>query len=206
FLNFRMGKIRRERHKYHVSAAGSKTQNCDTAIVGDVETSPRSQLTVPDNPFAGIDISFEDLNKTLKDSDTRSVISLKSTTSKAPVISKKEKRKQRHETFLKKLQAAYQTRKEKGKKVLKLVKNTKPLSDNLPLLDLNLGTTEKKDKVRQVKHRSIPKAKKRKKNMMQDIALFKNLLSELQEHENPEDVVMSRVQKQVLNDASSSQL
>ena len=66
------------------------------------------------------------------------------------------------------LEAAYHTRKEKGKKVLRLSKdtNTKRLSDNLPALDLNLNNADKKDKkIRQVKHRSIPKAKTRKKNM-----------------------------------------
>lgn len=191
-----MGKVRRERHKYHLTTT-TKTQTCDTSPVKNVEISQRT-ITVPDNPFAGIDISVDALNKTLTDCDARSVISTKSTT-RAPIVTKKEKQKLRHEAFLKKLQAAYHTRNKKGKKVLKLTKDTNISSDKLPLLELKLGNKDKKDKARQVKHRSIPKAKKRKKNMMQDITLFKNLLAELAEEENAEEIVSSRVQETVLN-------
>ena len=92
-----MGKVRRERHKYHISATTKKP-----TIITSAESSPKPQqsIIVPDNPFAGIDISFEALNQTLKDSDARSVISIKSTT-RAPTVAKKEKRKLKHDTFLK---------------------------------------------------------------------------------------------------------
>ena len=95
--------MRRERHKYHITT--KKTATSDTSSEQHVDSSPQKlqQLSVPDNLFAGIDISYETLcNQKLKDSDVRSVISVKSTsTSKAPTISKKEKRKLRHESFLK---------------------------------------------------------------------------------------------------------
>jgi hypothetical protein len=74
------------------------TDNCESNEEQSQKTS--TFLPVPENLFAGIDISVDNLKQSLEDSDIRSVISKKSF-SAGNVISKKEKRKLRHETFLK---------------------------------------------------------------------------------------------------------
>jgi hypothetical protein len=99
-----MGKLRRERQKYHLlkvksanDASAAATENYDTSKKQSPET--LTLLSVPENPFAGIDICVDNLKQSLKDSDVRSVISKKSLCA-GSVISKKEKRKLRHEAFL----------------------------------------------------------------------------------------------------------
>lgn len=100
-----MGKQRRERQKYHLSRTKSTNDAVATATESPESNEKPSQetstfLPVPENLFAGIDISIDNLKQSLKDSDIRSVISKKSI-SAGNVISKKEKRKLRHEAFLK---------------------------------------------------------------------------------------------------------
>jgi len=75
--------VRRERQKYHLlkvkssnNASATATENYDTSIKQPPET--LTVLSVPENPFSGIDISVDNLKQSLKDSDVRSVISKKS--------------------------------------------------------------------------------------------------------------------------------
>jgi hypothetical protein len=100
-----MGKLRRERHKYHLlrvkstnDASATATENKESSEGQSPETS--TLLPVPENLFAGVDISLDNLKQSLKDPDVRSVISKKSL-SAGSVKSKKEKKKLRHEAFLK---------------------------------------------------------------------------------------------------------
>jgi hypothetical protein len=99
-----MGKQRRERQKYHLprmkstkDAVAAATQNCES----EEKPSPQAStlLPVPENLFAGIDISVDNLKQSLKDSDIISVVSSRSHHARN-VLSKKEKRKLRHEAFL----------------------------------------------------------------------------------------------------------
>ncbi|PSN41481.1 hypothetical protein C0J52_18149 [Blattella germanica] len=201
-----MGKIRRVRQKYHLAATKS-TPPTDAVAVQETELSiPEAPVTVSDDIFSGIDILFNNLKKTLKDSDTRSVISNKTTKStfSGATISKKDKRKLRHELFLKKLEVAYCDRKKDGKKKNKQNKPKKDVKaqiDKLPALDLNLDmdleSVKKKDKQRQVKVRGIPKAKHRKKSLLQDIAALKNLLSDPEFKLDAVQAASSRVQEKV---------
>jgi hypothetical protein len=99
-----MGKLRRERQKYHLlkvkssnNASATPTENYDSSIQQPPEA--LTLLSVPENPFAGIDISVDNLKQSLKDSDVRSLISKKSICP-GSVISKKKKKKLRHEAFL----------------------------------------------------------------------------------------------------------
>jgi hypothetical protein len=100
-----MGKLRRERHKYHLLKVKS-SNDASAAAVENNESSkgqspePSTLLPVPENLFSGVDISFDNLKQSLKDCDVKSVISRKSL-SEGGVMSKKEKRKLRHEAFLK---------------------------------------------------------------------------------------------------------
>jgi hypothetical protein len=100
-----MGKQRRERRKYHLpgmkstnDAVATATENCETNEKPSPQTS--TLLPVPENLFAGIDISADNLKQSLKDSDVRSVTSKKPVYARN-VLSKKEKKKLRHEAFLK---------------------------------------------------------------------------------------------------------
>jgi hypothetical protein len=100
-----MGKLRRERHKYHLLKVKSTNDASATATEANAPSEGQSPensalLPVPENVFAGVDISFDNLKQSLKDPDVRSVISKKSL-SAGSVKSKKEKRKLRHEAFLK---------------------------------------------------------------------------------------------------------
>jgi hypothetical protein len=99
-----MGKQRRERRKYHLprtkatnDAMDTATENCET---NEKPSQISTLLPVPENLFAGIDISVDKLKQSLKDSDVISVISKKSVYPRN-VLSKKEKKKLRHEAFLK---------------------------------------------------------------------------------------------------------
>jgi hypothetical protein len=91
----------------------SATENYDTFIKQPPEN--LTVLAVPENPFAGIDISVDNFKQYLEGSDVRSVISKKSLCA-GSVISKKVKKKLRHEAFLRKLEAVYQQRQRYGKK------------------------------------------------------------------------------------------
>jgi hypothetical protein len=99
-----MGKLRRERQKYHLSKVKSANDASATAPENYGTSKKHSPeivtlLSVPENPFAGIDISVDNLKQSLKDSDVRSVTSKKSLCA-GSVISKKEKKRLRHEAFL----------------------------------------------------------------------------------------------------------
>lgn len=211
-----MGKQRRERQKYHLSrmksnnAVATATDSCESNEKQSQKTS--TFLPVPENLFAGIDISVDNLKQSLEDSDIRSVISKKSL-SAGNVISKKEKRKLRHEAFLKKLEAAYHVRKDAKKqrklKTSPLKTEAQPqsdkfpllnLSDKLPPLDLNIELAQKnsiseKKPVR--KQRGIPKAKRRNKVMLQDIALFKQLLANDEYKADPVTSISSHIHTKV---------
>jgi hypothetical protein len=99
-----MGKQRRERQKYHLprmkptnDAVAPATENCET---NEKPSQISTLLPVPENLFAGIDISVDNLKQSLKDSDVLSVVSKKSLYPRN-VLSKKEKKKLRHEAFIK---------------------------------------------------------------------------------------------------------
>ncbi|XP_023712357.1 uncharacterized protein LOC111867090 isoform X2 [Cryptotermes secundus] len=181
-----MGKQRRERQKYHLSrmkstndAAATGTESCESNEKPLQESS--ILLPVPENLFAGINISIDNLKQSLKDSDSRSVISKKSL-SAGNVISKKEKRKLRHEAFIKKLETAYHVRKDSKKqrrlKTSPLKTEAQPqsdkfpllnLSDKLPPLNLNIELAQKSSSSKKkpvIKQRSIPKAKRRNNVIM----------------------------------------
>ncbi|KDR11159.1 uncharacterized protein LOC110837334 [Zootermopsis nevadensis] len=218
-----MGKLRRERHKYHLSRAKSTngasvtpTENNEASKGESPESS--ALLPVPENLFAGVDISFDSLKQSLKDPDVRSVISKKSL-SGGSLKSKKEKKKLRHEVFLKKLQATYEIRKS-GKKRRRSNKSprevenaarsdklpSRHLSDKLPSLDLNIELAQKTSSSKEksaAKHRSIPKAKRRNNVMLQDISLFKRLLANDGFKADPVTSVSSHVRSKVYEEFMS---
>lgn len=221
-----MGKLRRERQKYHLSkvkslnnASATTTENYDTSIKQPPET--LAVLSVPENPFAGIDISDDKLKQSLKDSDVRSVISKKSLCA-GSVISKKEKKKLRHEAFLRKLEAAYQQRQKDGKKQKKLKRGLPKaetqaqsdkfqflgLSDKLPSLDLSTALAEKNSDSKRkpvTKQRGISKAKYRNKVMLKDVSLFKSLLKNVEFKADPitsiSNHVHSKVHEELMKDS-----
>lgn len=99
----KMGKVKRERQKYHLSRA--KSMNDLTAIEPRVSSLPddeelnRSlpQVTVSADLFAGLEIPIG-VNRSLPD-DARSMVSTKSSF-KDRNLTKKQKRDMRHDAFM----------------------------------------------------------------------------------------------------------
>ncbi|XP_069698769.1 uncharacterized protein [Periplaneta americana] len=177
-----MGKVRRQRQKYHLPRTDAPAASNDS--VQNEEQSPEipTELIVPENVFAGIDISLDNLKQSLKDCDVRSVVSQKILPA-GNTISKKEKRRLRHELFVKKLDAAYQAKKRsirRYKKMKKPAENKSFVDDKLPPLDTCLKESDEnpKKKKRETKVKGIAKAKHRNKALLQDVELFKKLLED----------------------------
>lgn len=101
-----MGKVRKLRQKYHISLKKSKSASNlpEEVSKGDELASKKNLFKSTDNIFAGIDINFDSLTKTLpKDFDTRSLISTKSRKElkeEERHMKKKDKLKLRHQRFL----------------------------------------------------------------------------------------------------------
>lgn len=185
-----MGKTKRQRQKFHLSVSG------DNAAKSEMETETNPELfhtspllRVEDDIFKGIDINIDSLSTNYVEDDRRSVKSFKSLKSELSgsnnkILPKKHKLKLRRELFLKKMGNVYQI---KGNNQL-TQKNNKGvlpedfnlLNDALPSLKSLLHTsdgTKEKSVVQPAKLKGVQKAKKRRKEMVKEVGIYKKVLS-----------------------------
>lgn len=182
-----MGKTKRQRQKLHLSVTNKEPKS-------EIETNPEvfhpsPLLRVEGDLFKDIDINFDNLTTDLVDDDRRSVKSFKSVKSELTdnnnrIIPKKHKLKLRRELFLKKIDSIQQLKKERQLKLKKKItahpENANLLDDVLPSLKSLVHTsTVKQDKsiVQPAKPKGIQKAKKRRKEMVKEINIYKKVLS-----------------------------
>jgi len=181
-----MAKMKRARQKFHIASQKKKKE--EEAKSGDVEMSENTsdKMLPPLDPtagvpngedlFKGVNISELSLIKQkLPDFDARSSITSK--TFKGQNLKKKDKLQMRKEAWMSKMDAIQSAKKKekerKKKQKTVIVGDLTPMADALPTLELLLksGSTTK-EKQSKEKPRSVPKEKKRKKQMLDDISIF----------------------------------
>lgn len=184
-----MGKTRRDRKKFHLSVSGENTAKNEM----ETETNPElfhasPLLRIEDDIFKGIDINIDTLTTNSVEDDRRSVKSFKSLKSELSenkkILPKKHKLQLRRELFLKKMGNVYQV---KGNNQLRQRKNKVAVSENfhllndaLPSLQSLLHTSEatkEKSVVQPIKLKGVQKARKRKKEMVKEVGIYKKVLS-----------------------------
>lgn len=181
-----MAKMKRARQKFH--AAAQKKKKDESSKTADVEMSESfsNNMLPPRDPtagfpngedlFKGINISgLHLLKQKLPDFDARSAITSK--TFKGKNLTKKDKLQLRKEAWMAKMdtiQTAKKNQKLKKKKQnTPIIGDLTPMQDALPTLELLLKKSkESKEKRTQEKPRSVPKEKRRKKQMLDDISMF----------------------------------
>lgn len=200
-----MGKQKRSRQKFHNAAVkpkGDKKQEDEDATLESMDTasmSGRSALT--SNVFKNLKIDKEALVQKLpNDWDTKSAIT--STSLKGLQLKKKDRKKLRHELLVQKLdavEAAKKAAKEKKKKQsTPVVGDIGLLGEALPTLDMLIKSDEhKKKESNKEKPRSIPKEKKRQKQMMKDIELFRQVYTHPSYAENPRGTIHEHLQNKL---------
>ncbi|KAJ8941182.1 hypothetical protein NQ314_010481 [Rhamnusium bicolor] len=137
-MRTKMGKLKRQRQKFHVSKNIQPEGKTDSFLQDTASLLP---LTSPkENLFAGINVDLINIKKKRLD-DVQSVKSYKSLKSEIgrKIISKKEKLKLRREVLLKKVDIVQQMKKElklrEKRKNTSLIGDTNPLHDALPSLE-----------------------------------------------------------------------
>ncbi|KAG8230035.1 hypothetical protein J437_LFUL015254 [Ladona fulva] len=198
-----MGRLRRERKKFHLKAVAPKTENePGGVIVSKSEIYPPLPLpSIPDSIFSGINISLDNLEIPAEDSDKRSVCKSAGYEECGNRISKKSKMKLRRENFLKKLELFYQDIKEKRRKLTEKKQNKvitwdmKPLVSALPTSEELDEIREKKIKPKMRKKRSTQKAQVRQKDWLANIEVFKSTLQNSTVKSNPLEMITSIVIK-----------
>lgn len=165
-----MGKIRRERTKFHAS---SNKKPKDVEIV-DLDTpestlQPVSYPSLSENPFSNIFISNSELSQTLDINNNEIAAPVNPDIKESKInagqvkvhLNKKEKRKQRRENFLKKLSLTKISKeKEKSAKTrasVPVVGDLQPMTLALPTIEAIIG------KNNEDKSRHSKKAKRRRK-------------------------------------------
>ncbi|EFA00766.1 ribosome biogenesis protein SLX9 homolog [Tribolium castaneum] len=187
-----MGKVRRQRKKFHLEASPQAPKPQETPIAG-----PVSELVIKpqENIFEGLRIDFDSLNKNLD--DVRSVKSFKSVKSESgKSLSKKEKLKLRREMLMKKFEVMNQEKLRDKRKKTPVVGDMNPLHDALPSLESLLKSRSSipfKQNAQPKKKKGIEKNKKIKKNQLQGIKMFQHIMKNKQFVKNPKRVIDQHV-------------
>lgn len=180
-----MGKERRQRQKLHLSVSKESEKRNDVMQTPLEAAHASPLLRIEDDLFKGLDISIDNLNTNLFDDDRHSVKSFKSVkwVLGNKILAKRQKLKLRRELFMRKLSSVNQLKKDgqnkqKKKNAVK-TDDTNPLCDALPSLGSLLQTTfgSKKISNQPSKARGIQKAKKRRKELVKEVNLYKKILS-----------------------------
>ncbi|XP_046389658.1 ribosome biogenesis protein SLX9 homolog [Ischnura elegans] len=192
-----MGRLKRERRKFHLKAVGGKDRAVESASSLNVNEESELPLpTISDSIFSGISISLDEIKLPSEEVDIKSVRSWKSAKSDTPVA-KKLKRKLRHATFMKKIDAFYSAKKEeklaaKRQKTV-ITGDMKPLLDALPDFSIPSSVNEEIIREKCRKKRSTPKATGRKNEMLANIATFRSLMRNPKFQENPLEMVNKNI-------------
>lgn len=203
-----MGKVKRLRQKLHIAAKKEKAapQSLENNISRDL---PDVVLPLPnDNLFAGLNIDINSLKTKLND-DVRSVKSFKSIrleNSKQTVVSKKDKLKARRDMLMRKIGALDQMKKDlklrQKRKTTAIIGDTNPLHDALPSLESLLKNRPniKQNIAKPKKKKGIEKARKRKKELIQGVKVYKTVLGNKTFQKNPLEAISQHVQALVIQE------
>ncbi|KAK6629160.1 hypothetical protein RUM43_002977 [Polyplax serrata] len=206
-----MGKVKKLRQKYHMTLKKSKSLgSLPENLESSYDEKRKSDLFKSnENIFAGLDISFDELTKSLpKDFDVRSIVSTKSRREikeEEKHLKKKEKQKRRHDRFLNKLEFTYQALKNSKANKAKQKKgynSMNSLLDALPKLEpIPVESQRRKLEKVKAKPKGILKAKHRLKQQTSDSKIFKKILDNKQFKANPFDTITQYLRQRVSNDA-----
>lgn len=185
-----MGKAKRQRQKFHLSISNETVPKSEIKAETNPENFHASPLLrIEDDIFKGIHINVDNLTTGFVEDDRRSVKSFKSLKSELSgnsdiILPKKHKLKLRRELLLKKMGNVYQVNRNnqlaQKKKKAALPEDLSLLDDALPSLQSLLhisATTKGKSAVQPAKLKGVQKAKKRKKEMVKEINMYKKVLS-----------------------------
>lgn len=209
-----MGKVRRQRQKYHLSAK-SKSGNDHTKTEdndGKCNLLTSNIFKSDENIFAGINIKHEDLYKNIpRDFDATSVISSKSRREEkleTQHLTKKEKLKLRREKFMKKIDVIEQSVKEaknrKKRQKTVVVGDLKPLMDALPSLEELADSRTKKEFLKlNRKPKGILKLKQRQKQQSADVKMFKKVINDKIFRSNPTQTISEYLKQKLAKERPS---
>lgn len=202
-----MGKVKRNRQKFHAAAKKKEDNKAEVVDMLDMDTDAKLTSTPAwdsENMFKGTKINKETLKQELPDFDARSTITSKSL--KGLNMKKKDKKKLRHELWMKKLSSIDKAKKDakakKKRQQTPVVGDIGLLGEALPTLDLLLkgSTGSKPSDKKETSTKSIPKEKQRRKQMMNDISIFKQVLAHPSYVENPTDTIKEHLQNKLLQE------
>lgn len=198
-----MGKVRRLRHKLHIATQKDQQESLPTTSEFNPRNLPDLVLPVPsDNLFAELNIDVDNLKSKLNDDvqSVKSFKSLKSEKSGKNILPKKEKLKLRKEMLLRKIDAVNQMKKDlkvrEKRKTNAIIGDTNPLHDALPSLESLLKSRPniKQNMADIKKKKPIEKAKKRRKEVVQGVKIFKTVLNNNEFKKNPLEAITQHVQ------------
>lgn len=212
-----MGKMKRIRQKYHTRPSVEKKEDEDTQlptrILNEQQLMPvidkTDQIsTKSDNMFAGLQIKLKGVNPPVADTDDSDRMSMSSTTSAQKGFTKKERRKQRKEAFLQKIdtvRAGERAEKERKKREnTVIVGDVHPLIDALPTLEELVASTCNKKHPTTTKVRSTKKEKHATKDMMADIQMFLAVHKDQEFKKDPFGAVSRAVHNRVLYEGEAN--
>ncbi|XP_045600505.1 ribosome biogenesis protein SLX9 homolog [Procambarus clarkii] len=210
-----MGKVKRLRQKFHTSLAKerkSKESN-DLPAPGILQLVPMvkkiesDEATASGNMFAGLQIKLGETenmpaSKTVDTSDTRSMTSVSS--NKQSRCTKKERRRQRHEEFMQKIDviraSAKAERERKKREKTAIVGDMHPLLNALPSLEELIATsTSKTDVQASKKVKGTKKVKERQKDFISDVQMFMAIQEDPVYKNDPFGAVSKAIENRVLN-------
>ncbi|XP_013787995.1 protein FAM207A-like [Limulus polyphemus] len=206
-----MGKIRRSRQKYHLPAVRSNTLKINDGKEEISIKEPYSQKlekctkeSADSSIFENLEIDLSQI-KQLHDCDKRSIISNNGV---GPQLSKKEKRKLRHDGFLQKIEAIKAAKKKeietKKRKETPLVGDMKPLEEALPNLELLIKDNRKTRSQKLDKPQGKKTLKAQQKAMLQDIETFQYVLKHPAFQEDPIGTVTAHICKKLEQETMDS--
>lgn len=134
-----MGKVKNLRQKFHISKKPDTQESKQKPVP---QYTPLPVAPISSNVFAGLNISFDSLNKLKHDTipeDIEPVPNIIKLSSKEKPVNKKDKIRQRRENLLKKIDAVQQAKNEVKLKLKRqktpIIGDLHPLKDALPSLD-----------------------------------------------------------------------
>ncbi|KAI8497812.1 hypothetical protein Bbelb_244640 [Branchiostoma belcheri] len=212
-----MGKIKRTRQKYHTSAV-KLGSGAEEKLENPSQTTKLPSLPLPvgtpvfptSGLFRGAD-SADPVTTLSVEQDRQSVVSGRSIRTEGGTrISKKDKRKMRHDVFLQKLETAH-TAKRKAKETKRrqqtaVVGDMQPLKDALPQLTAFLeqqqggaaAAEEKKEK------EGTLKQKERKRIEQEELSRFQQILQHPQYRQRPVSTIMEHLRNKLSKEQDRS--
>ncbi|OQR73962.1 hypothetical protein BIW11_09400 [Tropilaelaps mercedesae] len=191
----------------NISSNGHKMDTSFANQDGPASSIPQQPMF---NPFAGMKIDPAKLNLNLEvpppeEWDRKTVVSIHKEVTKGK--NKKEKARIKKELLLKKLQATRQLeidlKERKRREQTVITRDLKPLLDSLPTVDLmfhqaSQNTTKaqaskKSNSNKTQKDRNSMKSKQKHKEMMKDMAIFKQVLEDSRFKANPTETMLNHV-------------